>query len=48
MLLYYGPLRIPVAKLFTVTGWMILLLAAGLAAQAWVSSPEGKSGADTG
>jgi Iron permease FTR1 family len=33
MLLYYGLLRIPVSKLFTVTGWMILLLAAGLAAQ---------------
>ena len=33
ILLYYGLLRIPVSKLFTVTGWMILLLAAGLAAQ---------------
>lgn len=33
MLLYYGLLRIPVSKLFTVTGWMILLLAAGLTAQ---------------
>ncbi|MGH7156237.1 MAG: FTR1 family iron permease, partial [Acetobacteraceae bacterium] len=33
-LLYVGLLRIPVHKLFTVTGWMVLLLAAGLAAQA--------------
>lgn len=33
-LLYYGLLRIPVGYLFRVTGWMILLLAAGLAAQA--------------
>jgi len=33
-LLYLGLLRIPVHRLFTVTGWMVLLLAAGLAAQA--------------
>lgn len=33
-LLYYGLLRIPMRHLFRVTGWMILLLAAGLAAQA--------------
>ncbi len=32
-LLYYGLLRIPISRLFMVTGWMILLLAAGLAAQ---------------
>jgi high-affinity iron transporter len=32
-LLYFGLLRIPVSKLFKVTGWMVLLLAAGLAAQ---------------
>jgi len=34
VILYQGLLRIPVHRLFTVTGWMILLLAAGLAAQA--------------
>ena len=34
VILYYGLLRIPVYRLFTVTGWMVLLLAAGLAAQA--------------
>ncbi|MDA3921387.1 MAG: FTR1 family protein [Salinisphaera sp.] len=33
-LLYNGLLRIPVRHLFTVTGWMILLLAAGMAAEA--------------
>ena len=33
VILYFGLLRIPVSRLFTVTGWMILLLAAGLAAQ---------------
>jgi high-affinity iron transporter len=33
VILYLGLLRIPVSRLFTVTGWMILLLAAGLAAQ---------------
>ena len=32
--LYFGLLRIPGARLFAVTGWMILLLAAGMAAQA--------------
>jgi high-affinity iron transporter len=32
--LYQGLLRIPVHRLFAVTGWMVLLLAAGLAAQA--------------
>jgi high-affinity iron transporter len=32
--LYLGLLRIPSSRLFTVTGWMILLLAAGMAAQA--------------
>lgn len=31
--LYFGLLRIPVQALFRVTGWLILLLAAGLAAQ---------------
>ena len=33
-LLYRGLLRIPVSRLFTVTGWMILLLASGMAANA--------------
>ena len=33
-LLYLGLLRIPISQLFRVTGWMILLLAAGLSAQA--------------
>lgn len=33
-LLYAGLLRIPVHRLFVVTGWLVLLLAAGLAAQA--------------
>lgn len=33
-LLYHGLLRIPTRYLFTVTGWMILLLAAGMAADA--------------
>lgn len=33
-LLYHGLLRIPTRHLFTVTGWMILLLAAGMAADA--------------
>ncbi|MBV8939970.1 MAG: FTR1 family protein [Alphaproteobacteria bacterium] len=32
--LYFGLLRIPLKRLFTVLGWMVLLLAAGLAAQA--------------
>ena len=31
--LYLGLLRIPSSRLFTVTGWLILLLAAGMAAQ---------------
>ena len=31
--LYFGLLRIPGSRLFAVTGWMILLLAAGMAAQ---------------
>src|SRR6266849_5633760 len=31
---YLGLLRIPQRRLFTVTGWMVLLLAAGMAAQA--------------
>ena len=31
--LYLGLLRIPSSRLFTLTGWMILLLAAGMAAQ---------------
>lgn len=31
--LYLGLLRIPSAHLFTVTGWMVVLLAAGMAAQ---------------
>ena len=34
VILYHGLLRIPVHRLFAVTGWMVLLLAAGLAAQA--------------
>jgi len=34
VLLYRGLLRIPMGQLFRVTGWMILLLAAGLSAQA--------------
>jgi len=33
VVLYFGLLRIPVQALFRVTGWLILLLAAGLAAQ---------------
>ena len=33
-LLYFGLLRVPNRHLFSVTGWMILLLAAGMAAQA--------------
>jgi high-affinity iron transporter len=33
VILYLGLLQIPASRLFTVTGWMILLLAAGLAAQ---------------
>jgi high-affinity iron transporter len=32
--LYFGLLRIPLKQLFTVTNWMILLLAAGMASQA--------------
>jgi high-affinity iron transporter len=32
--LYAGLLRMPIRRLFAVTGWMVLLLAAGLAAQA--------------
>jgi len=32
--IYRGLLRIPVHRLFTVTGWLVLLLAAGLASQA--------------
>jgi high-affinity iron transporter len=34
MLLYFGLLRIPTKHFFTVTSWMILLLAAGMASQA--------------
>lgn len=34
VVLYFGLLRIPVQQLFRVTGWLILLLASGLAAQA--------------
>lgn len=33
-LIYFGLLRIPARHLFTVTSWMILLLAAGMASQA--------------
>lgn len=33
-LMYFGLLRIPSRHLFTVTGWMLLFLAAGMAAQA--------------
>jgi high-affinity iron transporter len=32
--LYFGLLRIPVRQLFTVTNWMVLLIAAGMASQA--------------
>jgi high-affinity iron transporter len=32
--MYFGLLRVPAKRLFTVTGWLILLLAAGMAAQA--------------
>ena len=32
--LYFGLLRIPMRRLFTVTSWMVLLLAAGMASQA--------------
>jgi high-affinity iron transporter len=32
--LYFGLLRIPTRRLFTVTSWMVLLLAAGMASQA--------------
>src|SRR5689334_21143157 len=34
VLLYFGLLRVPTRHFFTVTGWMILLLAAGMASQA--------------
>jgi len=34
--LYFGLVRIPIRHLFTVTGWLILLLAAGMASQASV------------
>ena len=34
LLLYFGLLRIPVRHFFSITSWLILLLAAGLAAQA--------------
>ena len=43
VLLYSGLLRIPTALLFRVTGWLILLLAAGMAAR----RPRGSSGAST-
>jgi len=33
-LMYFGLLRIPTRQLFTVTSWLLLLLAAGMAAQA--------------
>jgi high-affinity iron transporter len=33
-LLYFGLLRIPTRRLFTVTSWLIILLAAGMASQA--------------
>lgn len=33
-MMYFGLLRIPSRHLFTVTGWMLLVLAAGMAAQA--------------
>jgi high-affinity iron transporter len=32
--MYFGLLRVPAKQLFSVTGWLILLLAAGMAAQA--------------
>src|SRR4029077_6250719 len=38
--LYLGLLRIPQRRLFAVTGWMVLLLAAGMAAQAAGSPPK--------
>lgn len=34
LILYFGLLKVPVRHFFSVTGWMILLLAAGLASQA--------------
>lgn len=34
LILYFGLLKVPVKHFFSVTGWMILLLAAGLASQA--------------
>jgi len=34
LLLYYGLMRIPMRHFFTITAWLILLLAAGLASQA--------------
>lgn len=34
LVLYFGLLKVPVKHFFSVTGWMILLLAAGLASQA--------------
>lgn len=33
-LLYFGLLRIPLRQLFTVSGWLLMLLAAGMASQA--------------
>lgn len=33
VLLYFGLLRIPMSRLFTVTNWLVLFLAAGMAAQ---------------
>ncbi|NNM70053.1 MAG: iron permease, partial [Gallionella sp.] len=34
LLLYFGLLRIPIRHFFAITSWLILLLSAGLAAQA--------------
>jgi high-affinity iron transporter len=34
VLMYHGLLKIPMRHFFTVTGWLVLLIAAGLAAQA--------------
>lgn len=34
VILYFGLLKVPVRHFFSVTGWMVLLLAAGLASQA--------------
>jgi high-affinity iron transporter len=40
-LMYYGLLAIPAGKLFSVTSWLITLLAAGMAAQAVLFLQQG-------